>query len=70
MKKNECSQFLLTPTSESDNLFCNHHFGTISAIAQFYAHERAARIYDSADEMHKISAARQVMKTYENKTVR
>ncbi|MCF8146235.1 MAG: acyl-CoA dehydrogenase family protein [Deltaproteobacteria bacterium] len=39
-------------------------------IAHFYAHERAARIYDGVDEVHKVSVARQVMKTYENKTVR
>lgn len=39
-------------------------------IAHFYAHERAARIYDGVDEVHKISVARQIMKTYANKTVR
>ncbi|MFO7599898.1 MAG: acyl-CoA dehydrogenase family protein [Candidatus Desulfacyla sp.] len=39
-------------------------------IAHFYAHERAARIYDGVDEVHKISVARQVMKTYANKSVR
>jgi acyl-CoA dehydrogenase len=39
-------------------------------IAHFYAHERAARIYDGVDEVHKVSVARQILKTYENKTVR
>jgi acyl-CoA dehydrogenase len=39
-------------------------------IAHFYAHERAARIYDGVDEVHKISVARQIMKTYANKTVK
>jgi acyl-CoA dehydrogenase len=39
-------------------------------IAHFYAHERAARIYDGVDEVHRVSVARQILKTYENKTVR
>ena len=39
-------------------------------IAFFYRHERAARIYDGADEVHKLSVARQIMKGYENKAVR
>jgi acyl-CoA dehydrogenase len=39
-------------------------------IAHFYAHERAARIYDGVDEVHKVSAARQILKTYENRTVK
>ena len=39
-------------------------------IAHFYAHERAARLYDGADEVHKVSVARQILKTYENKAVR
>ena len=30
-------------------------------LAFFYRHERAARIYDGADEVHKISAARQIL---------
>jgi alkylation response protein AidB-like acyl-CoA dehydrogenase len=38
-------------------------------IAFFYRHERAARIYDGADEVHKLSVARQILKGYENKTV-
>jgi alkylation response protein AidB-like acyl-CoA dehydrogenase len=33
-------------------------------IAFFYRHERAARIYDGADEVHKVSAARQILKGY------
>jgi acyl-CoA dehydrogenase len=39
-------------------------------IAFFYRHERAARIYDGADEVHKTAVARQILKEYENKTVR
>jgi acyl-CoA dehydrogenase len=39
-------------------------------IAFFYRHERAARIYDGADEVHKLSLARQILKDFENKTVR
>jgi acyl-CoA dehydrogenase len=38
-------------------------------IAFFYRHERAARIYDGADEVHKVSAARQILKGYENRKV-
>jgi acyl-CoA dehydrogenase len=38
-------------------------------IAFFYRHERAARIYDGADEVHKLSVARQILKGYENKLV-
>jgi alkylation response protein AidB-like acyl-CoA dehydrogenase len=33
-------------------------------LAFLYRHERAARIYDGADEVHKISAARQILKAY------
>jgi len=39
-------------------------------IAFFYRHERAARIYDGADEVHKVSAARQILAEYENKKIR
>jgi alkylation response protein AidB-like acyl-CoA dehydrogenase len=39
-------------------------------IAYFYRHERAARIYDGPDEVHKVSVFRQIMKDYENKIVR
>ena len=38
-------------------------------IAFFYRHERAARIYDGADEVHKVSVARQILKSYENRIV-
>jgi alkylation response protein AidB-like acyl-CoA dehydrogenase len=38
-------------------------------IAFFYRHERAARIYDGADEVHKVNVARQILKGYEGKTV-
>jgi alkylation response protein AidB-like acyl-CoA dehydrogenase len=33
-------------------------------LAFCYRHERAARIYDGADEVHKISAAKQILKDY------
>ena len=38
-------------------------------IAFFYRHERAARIYDGADEVHKVSVARQILREYDNKKV-
>ncbi len=34
-------------------------------LAFFYRHERAARIYDGADEVHKASLAKRILKTYE-----
>ena len=40
-----------------------------TVIAFFYRHERAARIYDGADEVHKVSVARQILKGYDNKKV-
>ena len=33
-------------------------------LAWFYRHERAARIYDGADEVHKTSLAKRILKTY------
>jgi len=39
-------------------------------ISFFYRHERAARIYDGADEVHKVSVARRILKEYEGKTVK
>jgi alkylation response protein AidB-like acyl-CoA dehydrogenase len=39
-------------------------------IAYFYRHERAARIYDGADEVHKMAVAKRILKDYEGKTVR
>ncbi|RLB93770.1 MAG: acyl-CoA dehydrogenase [Deltaproteobacteria bacterium] len=33
-------------------------------LAYFYRHERAARIYDGADEVHKASLAKRILKTY------
>ncbi len=38
-------------------------------LAYFYRHERAARIYDGADEVHKTSLAKRLLKTYEGKSV-
>ncbi len=39
-------------------------------IAYFFRHERASRIYDGVDEVHKVSVARQILKSYENRTIR
>lgn len=39
-------------------------------LAYFYRHERAARIYDGADEVHKSSLARRMLRTYEGKVIR
>jgi acyl-CoA dehydrogenase len=39
-------------------------------IAYFYRHERAARIYDGADEVHKMSVAKRILRDYEGRTVR
>jgi len=39
-------------------------------IAFFYRHERAARIYDGADEVHKMSVAKRILRDYEGRTVR
>jgi len=33
-------------------------------IAFLYRHERAARIYDGADEVHKSRVAREILKSY------
>jgi alkylation response protein AidB-like acyl-CoA dehydrogenase len=33
-------------------------------LAWFYRHERAARIYDGPDEVHKLSLARRILRTY------
>lgn len=33
-------------------------------LSYWYAHERAARIYDGADEVHKMSLAKSLLKTY------
>jgi acyl-CoA dehydrogenase len=35
-----------------------------TVLAHFYAHERGSRIYDGPDEVHKVSAARQILKRY------
>jgi alkylation response protein AidB-like acyl-CoA dehydrogenase len=39
-------------------------------LAFFYRHERAARIYDGADEVHKISFGQRMARRYEGKPVR
>ena len=39
-------------------------------IAYFYRHERAARIYDGVDEVHKVAVARQVLKALGDRAVR
>ena len=33
-------------------------------------HERAARIYDGADEVHKVSVSRRILREYEGKVVK
>jgi alkylation response protein AidB-like acyl-CoA dehydrogenase len=33
-------------------------------LAYFYRHERAARIYDGADEVHKSTVARRILEKY------
>lgn len=35
-----------------------------TVLSYFYAHERGARIYDGPDEVHKISAARHILKRF------
>jgi acyl-CoA dehydrogenase len=39
-------------------------------LSFFYRHERAARIYDGADEVHKISVAKRILKGYAGRVVR
>jgi alkylation response protein AidB-like acyl-CoA dehydrogenase len=39
-------------------------------IPFFYRHERAARIYDGADEVHKMSVAKRILREYAGKTVK
>ncbi len=39
-------------------------------LAFFYRHERAARIYDGADEVHKMSLAKRILRSYEGRTIR
>jgi acyl-CoA dehydrogenase len=39
-------------------------------IASYYRGERAARIYDGVDEVHKISVARRILREYEGRKVR
>jgi acyl-CoA dehydrogenase len=39
-------------------------------LSFFYRHERGARIYDGADEVHKINVAKNILKTYENRTIK
>ena len=39
-------------------------------LAYLYRHERAARIYDGADEVHKVSVARRIIADYEGRKVR
>lgn len=41
-----------------------------TVIASFYRGERASRIYDGADEVHKISVARRILREYEGKIVK
>jgi alkylation response protein AidB-like acyl-CoA dehydrogenase len=36
----------------------------VTILAHFYRHERAARIYDGADEVHKSVVAKRILKRY------
>jgi alkylation response protein AidB-like acyl-CoA dehydrogenase len=39
-------------------------------LAFFYRHERAARIYDGADEVHKMSLAKRILRSYEGRIIK
>lgn len=39
-------------------------------ISFFYRHERAARIYDGADEVHKMAVAKRILKGYAGRSAR
>ncbi len=39
-----------------------------TVLAYYYSHERAARIYDGPDEVHKVVVARRIMKRYEEQS--
>ncbi len=39
-------------------------------IPWFYRHERAARIYDGADEVHKMSVSKRILRGYEGRDIR
>ncbi|PIE75090.1 MAG: acyl-CoA dehydrogenase [Deltaproteobacteria bacterium] len=39
-------------------------------LAYFYRHERAARIYDGADEVHKTSIAKRILRNYEGRIIK
>lgn len=39
-------------------------------IAWFYRHERAARIYDGTDEVHKVAVAKKILKDYSGRNIR
>ncbi len=39
-------------------------------LAYFYRHERASRLYDGADEVHKMSVAKRILNDYQGKKIR
>ena len=39
-------------------------------LASYYRNERAARIYDGADEVHKVNVAKRILRQYENKDIK
>jgi len=39
-------------------------------LAFFFRHERAARIYDGADEVHKMSLAKRILRSYEGRIIK
>jgi acyl-CoA dehydrogenase len=38
-------------------------------LGHFYRHERGARIYDGADEVHKVSIAKRILRSYPGRKV-
>ncbi len=41
-----------------------------TVIAFYFRHERAARIYDGVDEVHKVTVARRILREYEGKGIK
>ncbi len=39
-------------------------------LSTFYRFERAARIYDGVDEVHKVTVAKRILSTYQDRRVR
>jgi alkylation response protein AidB-like acyl-CoA dehydrogenase len=41
-----------------------------TVLSYFYRHERPSRLVDGADEVHKVSVGRRILREYEGKTIR